>query len=371
MAFSKAGLVNNGNDGGTVPPGAAAATNDEAGFTSFADFEAQMSKDENPTAGAATIETDGGVRPASQIEDQAKAAEAAAAAAATTEDEDEGEETPPTAEEVAAAEAGKGPKKVSLKARLGELTRQRHEADARERAALQRAEDAEARAAELEANGGKPTAKAAPKTDQPAPVTAEGKPSAEDFEFGEYDPNYQEALVEWRVEQTLAKREAKEAAKTQADAERAVEAERTTRWGGTIEKGAAANADFEDKVLKSTSDWKLSKQMWEMAVDSDVGHDVLYHLASDPAESQRIFDLPLTRQAAEFGKLEVRFSQPSGDKPKSGVKDGAAGHMPSAPKPMSQVRGAGGQFKPDAGTKDFAAFEAMMKAEDAARKANQ
>jgi len=370
MAFNKAGLVNNGNDGAALPPGAAAATNDEAGFSSFAEFEAQMAKDENPTSGSATIQNDGGVHDASKIGEQAKAAEAAAAPADDADDEDEVEETPagePTAEEKAATEAAKGPAKVGLKKRLGQLVREKHEADGRERAALERAEAAEARAAELEANGGKPTAKAGPKTDQKAPVTAEGKPQAEDFEFGEYDPEYQEAIVEWRVEQALAKKDAKAAAATQEEAQRTAEAERTTKWGGVIEKGAAANADFEDKVLKSTSGWKLSKQMWEMAVDSDVGHDVLYHLASDPAESSRIFDLPLTRQAAEFGKLEVRFSQPSGDKPKSGVKDGATGHMPSAPKPISQVRGAGGQFKPDAGTKDFAAFEAMMKAEEAAR----
>ncbi len=107
--------------------------------------------------------------------------------------------------------------------------------------------------------------------------------------------------------------------------------------------------------------------MWELAVDSDVGHKVLYELASNPAESDRIFNLPLARQAVEFGKLEARFSQPSSDKGKSEVKDGAAKFMPSAPKPQTRVRGAGGQYKTDAGTKDFAAFEAMVAAEEAAR----
>lgn len=357
-----AGLVNNGADTVAVPPNAAAATNDEAGFSSFAAFEVEMAK-EDITASAASVEKDGGVRDASQITPPVEATKEPDA----DEDEDAGEAPAQTPEQVAAGEPAKGPAKTSLKSRIGQLTRERHEADARERAALQRAEDAEARAAELEANGSKPTAKAGPKTDQQAPVTDAERPKPEDFEFGEYDPDYQEALVEYRVEKSIAKRVAAADQTREAEAARAVEAERAAKWGTVIENGAAANTDFEDKVLKSTSGWKLSKQMWEMAVDSDVGHDVLYHLASDPAESSRIFDLPLVRQAVEFGKLEVRFSQPSGEKPKSGVKDGALGHMPSAPKPVSQVRGAGGQFKPDASTKDFAAFEAMMKAEEAAR----
>jgi len=357
-----AGLVNNGADSVAVQPGAAAATNDEAGFSSFAAFDAEMAKDENPNAGAASVQNDGGVRDASQITPPVEAA--------TDENEDEADDDAPHEKVGKDAERpdspAKGPAKTGLKARIGQLTRERHEADDRERAALQRAEDAEARAAALEA-GEKPTAKAGPKTDQKAPVTDADRPNPEDFEFGEYDPDYQEALVEYRVEKSIAKRVAAADQNREAEALRAVEAERATKWGSVIENGAAANADFEDKVLKSTSGWKLSKQMWEMAVDSDVGQDVLYHLASDAAESSRIFDLPLVQQAVEFGVLKSRFSQPSGDKPKSGVKDGALGHMPSAPKPVSQVRGAGGQFRPDAGTKDFAAFEALVKAEDAAR----
>lgn len=377
-------VVNNGNDSPAVKPGEAAGSNSTAGFQSFAEFEAQMAREEATGGGAATVENDGGVRPASQIADQQraaaeaeeKAAREAAGASDEDEDEDEGEEgaeagaADGTPEEKAAAEAAaaKGPAKPSLKKRLGELVREKHETATREAAAIARAEAAEERARlaeEAAARGEKPTARKAPDTKQAAPVT-DNRPNPEDFEFGEYDPKYQDAIVAWRVEDALNKREAKTAEVTAAEARRTEEAARTERWGGTIEKGAAKNADFEAKVL-SGKGWKLSKQMWEMAVDSDVGHDVLYHLASDPAESSRIFDLPLTRQAAEFGKLEARFAQPLDDKSKSAAKDGAAGQMPKAPAPQTRVRGAGGQYKTDAGTKDFAAFEAMMKAEEAAR----
>ena len=368
--------VNNGAPAAAMAPGAAAATNDEAGFGSFAEFEAQMAKDDLGTS-SAVRQDDTAVRDASTIS-EAKAAPANERADDEGDDEETDDADDEATDDVEAAPEGedegdeeeapspaKGPQKVSLKARVGQLTRERHEAAARERAALERAEAAEDRARELEK--AKPTAKAGPKTDQQAPVTDPDRPDPADFEFGEYDPEYQDALVAWRVEATLAKRDAKVAAKTQADEAKAVEAARTERWGGVIERGAAANADFEEKVLSGNTDWKLSKHMWELSVDSDNGHDVLYHLASNPAESARIFALPLTRQAVEFGKLEARFSQPSGESPKAGSKDGASRQMSAAPKPISQVRGAGGQFKQDAGTKDFAAFEAMMKAEEAAR----
>jgi len=385
-----ADVVNNGNDNPAVKPGDAAGSNSTAGFQSFADFERQMAAEEaaaGPVSGAATKENDAGVHDASRIADQQAeaAAKAAEAAGATDEDEDEDEggthedvganadrpDDKRTPEQKAADEqAAKGPAKAGLKKRLGELVREKHEEATARSAAEARAAAAEERARlaeEAAARGEKPTARKAPSGDKPAPAATSDRPKAEDFEFGEYDPNYQDALVEWRVEQSLAKRDAKTAEVTAAETARRVEAERTTKWGGVIEKGAAKNTDFEEKVL-SGSGWKLSKQMWEMSVDSDVGHDVLYHLASNPDESARIFDLPLTRQAAEFGKLEARFAQPSSED-KSAAKDGANGHMPKAPKPQTRVRGAGGQYKTDAGTKDFAAFEAMMKAEDAARAA--
>lgn len=372
-----ADVVNNGNDHAALKPGEAASTNSTAGFSSFAEFEAQMAKEEAGGAtGAAQLDAPGdGPRPSSQIADRQAEEAAAAAPAGDDTDEDEDEELTPEQQaaedaktpEQKAADEKKGPNKPSLKKRLGELVRERHEADTREAAATRRAEAAEARAREAEeaaARGEKPKPKAAA---TPAPENEAAKPKPEDYEFGEYDPKYQDAMVEYRVEQSIAKLAAKNQAAQQEQAQRTAEAERTARWGNVIEKGAAKNPDFEAKVLKSTADWKLSKQMWEMAVDSEVGDDVLYALASDPAESRRIFDLPLVRQAAEFGKLEARFVQPKPGEGESTAKDGAAGHLPKAPKPQTRVRGAGGQYKTDAGTKDFAAFEAMMRAEDAAR----
>lgn len=373
-----ADVVNNGNDSPAQKPGEAAGSNQTAGFQSFAEFEAQMARENeagSATASVATQQNDAGVRPASQIADEAaKAREAEEAAAAGADDEDEDEDGDEeaaaagaaderTAEQKAADEAAaKGPQKAGLKKRLGELVREKHETARREAEALARAEAAEERARlaeEAAARGEKP------KAAKPAAGEGPARPKPEDFEFGEYDPNYQDAIVAWRVEDALAKRDAKVAQQTAEEQRRTLENERNTRWGGIIEKGASKNPDFEQKVL-SGQGWKLSKQMWEMSVDSDVGHDVLYHLASNPDESARIFDLPLTRQAAEFGKLEARFTQPSPEG-KSVAKDGAAGKLPKAPAPQSRVRGAGGQYKTDAGTKDFAAFEAMMKAEEAAR----
>ncbi len=351
--------VISGNSAGKalVPGEAAAIANDEAGFTSFADFEAQMSKEEDLSTGAAEVQNSNSVRPAEQIAPVVEDTDAAS----------EDETTAPVADETTAPVAGepkektsKGPAKTSLKDRVGQLTREKHEEATRAAQALERAEAAEERARLAE--------EAAQNGDAPAvrETVASDRPNAEDFEFGEYDPNYQDALVEWRVEQAVSKREAKASAEAAATEQRNVEKTRTERWGSVIEAGAQKNEDFEAKVL-SGKGWELSKQMWELAVDSAVGDDVLYHLASDPAESSRIFKLPLTLQAVEFGKLESRFSQPSPDKGKSEAKNGTTKFMPSAPTPQSQMRGTSGQQKVDPSTTDFSAFEALAAAEEKAR----
>lgn len=381
--------VNNGNDHPALKPSEAASTNDASGFQSFAAFEAQMEKEGAANGGAATVENDGGVRPSSQIADAAKAAadeaalKAAEAAGEDPEDEDEDDEvvddkpveqTPEQKEAAEKAAADAGPKKTGLKKRLGELVREKHEANRETAQALAERDAAIAeRDAARAGQPPKPTAKAAPNGKQPAPVSDEARPNVEDYELGEYDDQYKADMIQYHVDKALQARDARTAEATEQQRAAAADAERNQRWGTTIEKGAAKNADFEDKVLNPQGKWKLSRQVWEMSVDSEVGDDVLYHLASNPLESERIFALPLTRQAAEFGKLEARFSQPPSGKDKSEVKDGADArqHMPRAPAPQTRVRGAGGQYRTDAGTKDFAAFEAMVKAEEAAKAAQK
>jgi hypothetical protein len=67
--------------------------------------------------------------------------------------------------------------------------------------------------------------------------------------------------------------------------------------------------DF-DSVVNNPS-LRVTPTMADVIRESDVGPQVAYHLGTNPAESARIASLPLHRQAAELGKLEVKLtSQP-------------------------------------------------------------
>jgi hypothetical protein len=259
----------------------------------------------------------------------------------------------------------KGPRKSGAKSRISQLTRDRHEAIARENAALARAQQLEAELAELRAGKQPPAEK--PQTKQ-TKQAADGRPKASDFEFGEYDPEYQDAMVAWRVEAAMNKRAQDEADEQAAQEQEAAAEKIADQWAETVVRGQEEIDDFDETVLSGNDTWQLSRQVWELAVDSPVGHRVLHHLASNPDESRRIFKLSLPKQAAEFGRLEDRFSQPSSDQDQSEVRNKRGADLPRAPAPTSRTRGASGASKVSPATTDFAAFKAMHRAQQAAKR---
>lgn len=95
----------------------------------------------------------------------------------------------------------------------------------------------------------------------------------------------------------------------------------------------AKYADY-DAVTKSPY-VPITEQMAVVIRDSEAGPEIAYHLGKNPAEADAISRLPLHRQAAEIGKLEVRLTAPK-PLPKT------------APPPVSTVGGssAGGTKDP-------------------------
>jgi hypothetical protein len=87
-------------------------------------------------------------------------------------------------------------------------------------------------------------------------------------------------------------------------------------------------------------------------MESPVGAKIAYELAKNPAESRRIAALPVLKQAAEFGKMEARLTDP----PAQG-KSGKKAAVSKADPPADAVRGSGGKFQANSATTDFAAFE--------------
>lgn len=248
------------------------------------------------------------------------------------------------------------PRKKSVQERINELTRARREAE-------RRAEALEARIREIERQQAPPTQKQEP-TPAPAPVTkpaAEAAdpeaPKPEDYEYGELDPRYITALAVHGANQRFAELRAEEQQR-QAEAQaREQQSRMVERVDKMLDAGSKKHDDYYEKVIIGAEQgvWPLSAELGELILESDVGHDIAYHLATHPEEAHRVNSASPMEQARYFGRLEAKFSAERAAAPATGGKP--APRTPKAPPPVEGARGAGGSFQPSADTDDFAAFE--------------
>lgn len=226
----------------------------------------------------------------------------------------------------AAAQAdddGQPPKpKKSAKERINELTLARREAE---------------RQAEYwreQAMRGQPA-----EAEQPAT-----EPDPAQYEYGEADGRYIRDLARHE-----ARQEFQRAAQEQSAAQEAHTID--TAWQARQAAFAAKTPDYHQLVIANPA-LPITAQMAEAIKTSDVGPDVAYHLAKNPAEAQRIAILTPIAQAREIGRLEARVAE----LPKPVVN-----RLTAAPDPPPQVRGVGGRFAPAPDTDDFKAFEAWAR----------
>jgi len=173
-----------------------------------------------------------------------------------------------------------------LEKRFSELTKRAKQAEA-EKQAL------EARLQELES-------KVAP---APQPVEQDilgEKPQASQFQDAF---EYAEALAEWSAEKALVERDKQEQ-------QRKIEIERQEvikSWTSKLEKAKAELPDFDEMVASSSV--QVRDEVRDAILESDVGPQILYQLASDDELAQRISSLPVNKALKELGKLEVQFER--------------------------------------------------------------
>jgi hypothetical protein len=240
-------------------------------------------------------------------------------------------------------------KKMMAKAaskRIGEVKKQSREAIAVEK---QRAATLEARL--LAALEGKPLTGEV-KDSKPDP-DIEPKPA--DFEYGELDARYIRALARFEARQEFKAGQDNQQKARLSDAA-AQEAQKFEERKSALEEaGSAKYDDFQEVVIESAmnGEWPLSKELGQLALESKVGHDILYYLASDPKESRRVASLSPYQQAAYFGRLEARFSSDEDANPKQEIR------VPKAPAPITNARGRGGKGQVSPDTSDFKSFEAL------------
>jgi len=257
----------------------------------------------------------------------------------------------PVNEEGGAEEAGDAPVPAPKKAqtaqeRIDELTRARRQAE-REAADLRKRLDEFQRTAErvvvVEQEPPKEAAKSA---------AAEGPPKAEEFEFGELDPAYIAAVVDYQAERKFAEFRERDAQERQQAAVR-------SRFEQQVLQGRERYPDFDDVVVKGAQEgtWPLSETLGVLLVQSEVGEDIAYHLASNPDEAMNVFRQAPVEQARFFGRLEAKFSAARAAATGDDAATPVTKKPPQAPPPVTPGRGAGGQFQATAASDDFLAFE--------------
>jgi len=192
----------------------------------------------------------------------------------------------------------------------------------------QRAKQAEAEARELRE---KLKSYEAGNVQQPQQETvkAEGKPQASQFNDAF---EYAEALAEWSAENALKQRDAEEAQRKAKEAQEKV----LQSWNEKIAKAKADLPDFDAMV--QSSNVVVSDEIRDSILESDVGPQLLYFLASDEDFAKRLTEMPVVKALREIGKLEAKFEAKEVKPPKA-EKQKAVVSESKAPDPIRPLSG--------------------------------
>ena len=230
--------------------------------------------------------------------------------AVQTEPTEEVERSEPEIEEKEQEEKPKANPK--LERRFSEITKQREEARKEAQQERQAREALEARLAALE----RQPAPQAPKVDE------EPQPSQFNDAF-----EYAKALAEYTADKRIAEMKQDEAkAKAEAERQKVID-----QWASKVQKAKADLPDFDDIV--ASSDVVVNDDIRDAILESDVGPQILYHLAENDDVAKKIAGLSPKQALREIGKLEARFEV------KETVPETKTIVRSKAPAPIQPLRG--------------------------------
>lgn len=184
-------------------------------------------------------------------------------------------------------DAAKPSKKPGVHNRIGELTKEKHEAR-REAEALQRERDYWR---EQAMKSGKPEQDAPTKAEEPT-----GEPTREQFDFD--DAQYMRAWYKWQREQERAE-----------ESKRKQEEEAQKRHKAFREKEqafAAAHPDYED--VAKAEHVPITKEMAEVIIESDEAPAIAYYLGQNLEEAAAIAQMSPLAAARAIGRIEAKLS---------------------------------------------------------------
>jgi hypothetical protein len=239
-----------------------------------------------------------------------------------------------------------------LEKRFSELTKARKQAEENAAKAQAEKEQLEARLREYEER-----TTPQPQADE-SPIGREPKPDQFDDAF-----EYAKALAEWSAEKALYDRD-------QQEANRKIEEQRQTvlkTWSEKLEKAKPNLVDF-DEVIESTQ-VVVSNEVRDAIIESDVGPEILYHLASlDGEEADKFQALSVSKALREIGKLEARFEKQESAE-ETAVRSKPVVQKSKAPAPLSPLKATGSAMESPIGSDGE--FHGSFQAWKAARKAGK
>ena len=229
------------------------------------------------------------------------------------------EQSEPEEAEAEAKQEGERKQNPKLERRFSEITKQREEARKEAQREREAREALEARLAALENKGQAPKAN---------PVDEKPQPSQFSDAF-----EYAEALAEYTADKRIAEMKQQEAQAKEAEERQKV----INQWTSKVEAAKASLPDFDEIV--ASSDVVVNDDIRDAILESDVGPQILYHLAENDEIAKKIAGLSPKAALREIGKLEARFeAKPEAEKPAPIVKS-------KAPAPITPIRG--GKNTPD------------------------
>lgn len=209
--------------------------------------------------------------------------------------------------------------------RINELTAKAREAE-------RRAEEIERRLQEYE----KPKAQEAPQADTtndgPTPDD-KNEDGTDKYPLGEFDPQYVRDLAKFTVaEEHRAFRQEQEQEKQRQEEEQIKQAMQE-EWQKKLAPAQERYPDFHEKgenldAVFESVDPKYTQYLATTIMSMDFGPDVLYYLANNTDEAERIISMGPTKATIALGRLESKFAFADEEKQKARPKISKAPQPP-------------------------------------------
>ncbi len=280
-----------------------------------------------------------------------EAGDESAGAAGATEEHQE-----PEAEKPKDGKPSGKPRK-GIQERISELTAARKDAERRANEANERAERAERQLAEKNKRPAETrTAEATPPavdTASAADDTSDPEPMADGPEFdGKPYEDWVRAHSEWAARKAVRDYEAKQAKAREAELARqpAVDA-----WNTSLQEAKGRHEDFDLALDESErAKVEITGAMNAAIFESPLGGELLYYLAKNPAEVERIKALPQASQVRELGRIEGKLAaeletpaKPPAEKPPEKAPEKPKPTPAPLPKPIAPVGASAAPSAPD------------------------